>query len=189
MVIHLKNILIYLFGNTVDLGWGTRLRSALLCSFRERNFRKRGLFQTLEWPIIQPRPTQGPGLRPYHKIIIIIIIIKNLPLRKQAQAPPPLSNAQNFIKLYIFLIVLHFFLNDTKDITNFTRLTNWHVTDHKRSNLNICKLDWWNSSIIVFVTSYCEHFVVIFFFSAFFLFISINTPKVQTNRNLTQLKA
>ena len=113
---------------------------------------------------------------------------KNLPLRTQAQAPPPLSNAQNFIKLYIFLIVLHFFLNDTKDITNFTRLTNWHVTDHKRSNLNICKLDWWNSSIIVFVTSYCEHFVVIFFF-AFFLFISINTPKVQTNRNLTQLKA
>ena len=66
---------------------------------------------------------------------------KNLPLRKHAQAPPPLSNAQNFIKLYIFLIVLHFFLNDTKDITNFTRLTNWHVTDHKRSNLNICKLD------------------------------------------------
>ena len=92
---------------------------------------------------------------------------KNLPLRKQAQAPPPLSNAQNFIKLYIFLIVLHFFLNDTKDITNFTRLTNWHVTDHKRSNLNICKLDWWNSSIIVFVTSYCEHFVVIFFFRIF----------------------
>ena len=66
---------------------------------------------------------------------------KKFTLKETGPGPSSIVECPKFYKIIYIFNSFAFFLNDTKDITNFTRLTNWHVTDHKRSNLNICKLD------------------------------------------------